>query len=174
MRSANDRFKARGRRVGWLAAGAAVAVHAAIFAFTPPVEIADELGQPVSPRMVITVGEWQAPSCGVDCPPGYVAYDTVQPPPRVANFGNVQHRLPRIYPGLMWHHREPSGGRLRVAIQQNGRVRDVHLLEGSANGADAVLVELLRRMRFQRLPPVDGVGLVADLELSVAPPTPSR
>ncbi|MEX2609584.1 MAG: hypothetical protein WEA24_06530 [Gemmatimonadota bacterium] len=169
--SANDRFKARGRRVWWLAAGAALALHAAVFAFTPPVEIVDALGAPVQPRMVITVGEWRAPSCGGDCPPEYATYDTLQPPPRVANFGNVQHRLPRIYPGLMWHFREPSGARLRVAIDRRGRVEEVLLLESSANGADEALVELLRRMRFQRLDAAEGSrGLVADLELGVGQP----
>jgi len=169
--SANDRFKARGRRVAWLAAGAALALHAAVFACTPPVEIVDAVGAPVQPRMVITLGAWRAPSCGGDCPPGYATYDTVRPPPRVANIGNVQHRLPRIYPGLMWHFREPSGARLRVAITKHGRVEEVLLLESSANGADGALVELLRRMRFQRLAGMDGsTGLVADLELGVAPP----
>lgn len=124
MTTANERFKQLATRFRWFAALFAVAVHAAVLFLMPPFTV--DLSGTSGSSMVLRLSGWAGPSVSVDVPDRYVALDTTaMPRPRLANGEFVQHRIPRVYPWLMWHHREPSTMRVQLAVAPSGRVREV-------------------------------------------------
>jgi TonB family protein len=167
--TANDRFKARTTRLRWAAVVLTMAVHAAVFFLTPAFRVAGP-----GPRMVVVIGEWGSPPQAA-VSPGQVAWDSAADVPVPSNLPAVNGRVPRLYPWLLWHHREPSSARVQLALTRSGRVRDVRIMDGTEVGADSALVRLVRMMRFE--PPVlpeGGRSLIAQATIQVADRTPER
>jgi hypothetical protein len=170
-RTANDRFKQRSHRFLWVGGFVAIGLHACLLLLLPPFRIVGLGGSPVKPRMVVTVGAWRAPSCMNTCVPGYVRYDTVFPPPEVGNWSQVNYRLPRLYPHLLWKYVEPSAATIEVRLTSRGRVGQAVILESSDNGTDQALLDLARMLRFSMSPPFDTAhGTIGIFEIGVAAP----
>ena len=169
--TANERFKRRARRLTLLAAAAALALHAAILFLSPTFKLDVVALTGHGPRMIVTLREWSSPTRAVNVDTRAVAYDTTMMQPLLVNMAELRTRLPRLYPWILWKYQEPSRAVVQVAIGRSGRVRDAVILESSANGADAALLELVRIMRFEPLRmherPIDVVGQV---EVGVVPP----
>jgi hypothetical protein len=156
------RLAVRGR---WVAIVAAVGVHIAVLFLTP------EFVTPSGWRMAVEIETW-APPVFRDAIPstGFTPLETTGAKPVLVNWSDVNRRLPRSYPWLMWHLKEPSSAMIQVSISRTGRVREAILLESSDNGADDVLLDLARRMRFDMSPLPAAPGIVAVIELSVRIP----
>lgn len=164
--TANDRLKQRARKVKWVAGLVAVALHVLLFLLWPPFAV-----EGARLRMELAVGPWEPPSLPDRLPPGHVAFDSTMTAPELANHTWLSRRLPRSYPWLLWHHREPSSALIQMTVGPSGRVERVRLLDSSDNGADRALLDLARRMVLdpRGLPP-GGTGLVADVRVSVVEP----
>lgn len=156
------KLKALGKRGRWIAIITTVAAHVALFAFMPPFQI------PTRSRMVVTLSTWGPPAVLPDAPPGLLVIDTLTPGPRLVNQADVNHRVPRVYPWVMWHFREPSSAQVQVTVGRSGRVRDVALVDGDAGAGQHALLALARLMRFDLTDsPAAGRGLVGTVEIGV-------
>lgn len=161
--TANDRFKLRVRRYKWAAAVLAVIIHVLAFMLIPPFR-----AEGVTLRMVVDVGGWETPS-SVQLPSAdYVAFDSAMATPVLRNGADLDRRLPRLYPWLLWHHREPSSVLVQVAVAPTGEVRGLRLLESEGSTAQAALLELAGRMKLV-LQEGSG-GIVANVRVSVVEP----
>jgi len=169
--TANERFKRRSKRLGWIAAAFAVAAHIGVFVLIPPLTIDSRDLPGFRPRMVLTVANFASPPCPGPCRSGYAAFDTTMTKPQVLNLPELTGRLPRLYPRLLWTYHEPSHGVVRVTVRRSGHVEDASLLASRGNGADDALLELVRRIRFAPPElPDSAAGLILSFEVSVEPP----
>lgn len=166
--TANDRFKARSGRRIWIAGIVTLVAHALVLLFVPPIQV-----QGSSSRMVVHVGPWSGLRGIESIPAAYVAFDTTVVPPRLRNRTAVNHRLPRMYPWIMWHHKEPSSALIEVTITRSGHVRRAALVRHLDNGAETALLGAAQLMRFELADLPDGIaGIVAAVEIAVAEPDP--
>ena len=165
--TANDRFKAQRRRYGWAAAAVAIVLHVVVLLWFPPFEV-----HGAGSRMVVWIGPWHEPTSLDDSEfAGFVRLDSAALRPALTNRAHVNQRLPRAYPWVLWHHKEPSSARIQVAVASSGKVRHVKLLESSENGGDEALLEVMQSMRFELSElPSNSRGIVADVELTIAEP----
>jgi hypothetical protein len=163
--TANDRFKARVRSYGWTAAALAIIIHVVVLLWFPPIEV-----RGASSRMVVWIGPWHEPTSLDDSElAGFVRLDPAAPRPALANRAQVNQRLPRVYPWVLWHHKEPSSALIQVAVASSGKVRHAKLLESSENGGDEALLEVVQLMRFELSElPLNSRGILAVVELTIA------
>ena len=164
--TANERFKARAGRHWWIAGVIAVIAHAVILLLVPPIQV-----QGSSSRMVVYVGPWSAPKALDGMPAAYVAFDSTLGPVQLRNRTAVNQRLPRMYPWLMWHHKEPSSALIEVTVARTGQVRGTTLLRHVDNGAERALLGVAQLMRFEMNDLPDSIaGFVAAVEIAVGEP----
>ena len=169
--NANQRFKRSSGRFWWLGGIAAIGFHAGLLFLTPPINIVGFRGQPIRARMVVTIGAWEAPTCRGGCAAGYARYDTAFSPPEVENWSEVNYRLARVYPLLLWKYREPSQAVVEISIGRFGVVQHTVLLESADNGTDEALLAVAKLLRFTVGPPYDTArGMTGRVEIGVAPP----
>lgn len=166
LQTANDRFKARNARYSWMiAAVAAVIIHVAVLLGLPAFEV-----QGASSRMVVWVGPWHPPANSDEQSlTGFVPFDTATSFPELANRSYINYRLPRTYPWPLWHYKEPSSALIEVAVTRHGKVGYAKILDGSDNGGDAALLELVQHMRFELSAlPANSRGILAAVEVTIA------
>jgi hypothetical protein len=167
IQTANERFKQHAHLWQWIAGAVAIVAHVLVFVLTPAFEVEAVSGS----RMVSTLGSWQQPRILTSPIHGYVPVDSSIAQPVLRNPQAVNHRIPRLYPWTLWHHREPGSALLEVSVSTSGRVREIRLLEREDTPAEAALLELVRLMRFEALQlPSGAAGLVGVLEVGVVPP----
>lgn len=147
--TANDRFKRRHRRIRWPAIGIAVLVHAGILLLMPSFNVDFGKIGAAGPRMAVTVGDWRPPLCVPECEPAFAAFDTTWVQPELKNIDDLNLKIPRLYPPLLWRYREPSYGLFEITVNRSGRVRRVVLLESSDNGGEDALMRLVGMMRYE-------------------------
>lgn len=169
--SANVRFKRRMNGFRWVAAAAAVVVHAVILVATPAFNVEFPGDGEFRPRMILTAGNWSSPTPSVRVPAGYVHFEPTSHPPRWINRGEVNHRIPRIYSPSMWEHREPTSARIQLSVTRFGNVSGVALLDGSDNGGHSALLKLVRRMKFQPIRRGERrLGFVCTVDVGIVTP----
>lgn len=163
-RTGHARLKRIDAKARWLAFGITVIAHIALFVFTPSFAV------PSGSRMVFAVEAWSPPVVPHRASVGCVPLDTTVHRLVVLNQGEINYRIPRVYPWAMWHYKEESGAHLQLTISRTGRVRNAVLLASTDNGGDAALITLAKRMRFEPFSLPDSDGIVAAVEVTIRKP----